>query len=165
MILSFNYQLMMFIATILMGGVMGISYDAIRITRRIIKRKGIIVQAEDAVYWLSAALWAFMVMLDRFNGEVRIFSIIGIGTGMAIYFASLSRPFLKLVDGFIQAGKRNLEKIANPFGRFCSVIIYPVKKLINLAGKRTKKVLHLCEVCAKLKMKHFVRDIKTVFKK
>ena len=165
MILSFNYQLMMFFVAVAMGGIMGISYDVIRITRRVIKRKGIIVQAEDALYWLAAAIWAFLVILDRFDGDIRLFNVSGIGIGMAVYFSSLSKVIMLFADRFIRKCKITSGRILKPCCRILSVVADPVKKLIKLVGKTTKKVLHLCKVCAKLKMRHFVRDIKTVFKK
>ena len=165
MILSFNYQLMAFAAAIAIGSIMGISYDAIRITRRVVRIKSVIVQLEDAVYWITAAIWAFLVVLNRFDGEIRLFNIVGIGVGMAIYFASLSRLVMALADKFTEVMKRFFRRMYRPIGRFWRIITYPVKNLIKLADKRTKKVLHLCKVCAKLKMRHFIRDMKTVLKK
>jgi spore cortex biosynthesis protein YabQ len=155
----------MFLTAAVTGMALGFFYDIIRITRRIVRRRDIFIQIEDLVFWIAAAAAAFAVMMDKFNGEVRPYVLIGTGLGMAFYFALPSVFIMAAAQRITEFMGRVLKKIVCPVKRRWRICVYPVKKLINYLGRKTKKVLHLCKVCAKLKMRHFVKDVKSVTKK
>jgi len=144
---------------------LGAVYDMIRISRRIIRRGSFWVQIEDGLYWVAAAVAAFMIMLHKFNGEVRPYVLLGTGLGMAVYFCLPSVFIMRFADMVTAWLGRVLRRIGRPVKRKCIVLVRPVKKLSNFLGKKAKKFLHLCKVYAKLKMKHFVKDVKSVTKK
>lgn len=164
-ILSFSHQFYIFITAAATGLGLGAVYDVLRILRRIIKHPYILVQIEDGLYWIGAAVMAFFVMLNRFNGEVRPFVLLGTGFGMAVYFCLPSVFVMGVAERVISRMRRVLRRIERPVKRKCTALVYPVKKLKNFLGRKTKKFLHLCRVYAKLKMKHFIRDVKSVTKK
>ena len=165
MILSFSLQLNVFLTAFLTGLALGFVYDLIRISRRIIKRSLLWVQIEDGLYWIGAAIASFMIMLDHFNGEVRPFVLIGTGLGMALYFSLPSIVIMRLAHTVISHISSHFKQIIRPVKKRCAVLVYPVKKLKIFLSKRAKKFLHLCKVYAKLKMRHFVKELKSVTKK
>ena len=164
-ILSFSHQFDVFLTAVATGLMLGAVYDVIRIIRRIIKHHPFMVQMEDALYWIGAAIAAFMVMLERFNGEVRPFVLAGVGAGMALYFALPSVFVMGIAQRVILGAGRFLRRIARPVRRKCAFYVYPAKKLKIFLDRKTKKFLHLCRVYAKLKMRHFIRSVKSVTKK
>ena len=74
MILSLHEQARMFLLCIALGGGMGLLYDCLRVFRHSLHHKRFWVQAEDALFWLTAVFLVFGVLLRANSGEVRFFS-------------------------------------------------------------------------------------------
>ena len=125
MILSMADQARFFLWTMLLGAVSGIAYDIFRIIRKIIKHPDILTQIEDMLYWLVISVLVFYFILHRNNGEVRIHAIIGVFTGMCLYFLSLSRLIIAASVFIIDLIKKII--IAS-----VKILLFPVKLLIHL---------------------------------
>jgi len=91
MILSMADQATFFLWTMILGAVSGVVYDIFRIIRKVIKHPDFLTQVEDLLYWLFISILIFYFILHRNSGEVRIYAIIGVFSGMCIYFLTLSR--------------------------------------------------------------------------
>ncbi|MCL1863450.1 MAG: spore cortex biosynthesis protein YabQ [Defluviitaleaceae bacterium] len=98
MILDMGAQAWLFLSTVLAGAVIGVFYDFFRILRRVATRFNTawLVTLEDFLFWVIVTFGMFYFMLNQNFGEIRFFSILGAGSGMAIYFATLSRFFVKI---------------------------------------------------------------------
>lgn len=87
-------QVFFFAASILFGGGLLAVYDIIRGFRRTWIHKSIWVTAEDAAFWLFAAVASF-VFLCRYNqGQLRGFFFLGLILGMILYHWKASRYVL-----------------------------------------------------------------------
>jgi spore cortex biosynthesis protein YabQ len=95
MILSMADQARFFLWTMILGAVSGMAYDIFRITRRVVKHPDFLTQIEDLFYWLFVSVLFFYFILHHNSGEVRIYAIIGIFSGMCLYFLTLSRLLVK----------------------------------------------------------------------
>ena len=73
MILSLHEQARMFLLCIALGGGMGLLYDCLRVFRHSLHHKRFWIQAEDALFWLTAVFLVFGVLLHANSGEVRFF--------------------------------------------------------------------------------------------
>ncbi|MDR0273205.1 MAG: spore cortex biosynthesis protein YabQ [Clostridiales bacterium] len=93
--MSFNLggQATLFLSTVLVGAGIGLFYDVFRIFRRTTRfAKGVfVVQLEDLFFWVTVTGGMFYFMLNQNYGEIRMFSVLGAGIGIALYFATLSR--------------------------------------------------------------------------
>ena len=78
MILSLNEQARLFLFVILAGASIGAVYDTLRIFRKMIPHSMILIQLEDAFYWLGTAFFLFFMLLQQNYGEIRFFIILGV---------------------------------------------------------------------------------------
>lgn len=162
MILSLQGQAQLFLLCVLMGGVLGMVYDCLRVFRHIIPHKRLWVQLEDGLFWICAVFFAFAVMLGANAGEIRFFMIFGMFGGMGVYFLSLSHLVIAVSDKVIYIVKKVLliffTIVMTPFRLVYLVIRAPLKKAGFFCDKYKKKVLHSCNFYAKIKLNTIRRD-------
>lgn len=169
MILSLQGQAQLFLLSVLLGGILGLVYDCLRVFRHIIPHKRLWVQLEDGVYWLCSVIFAFVVILGANAGEIRFFMILGMFGGMGVYFLSLSHLVIAVSDKVIYIVKKVLYLfftiIMTPFRLVYLVIRTPMRKAGFFCGKFKKKVLHSCNFYAKIKLNTLQRDWKIAVRK
>ena len=135
MILSMADQTRFFLWTILLGAAAGLFYDFFRIIRKIIRHPNFLTQLEDLIYWLFVSVMIFYFILHRNSGEVRIYAIIGVFSGMCLYFVSLSRLFIKASIFIIDILKKIIIAMVN-------ILLMPVRllyRLLSYPGRAIKK--------------------------
>lgn len=164
MILSLHEQARLFLLTVLLGGGMGLLYDGLRVFRHALPHKHFWVQAEDGLFWLLAVFLVFGVMLRASGGEIRFFSIFGLFGGMGLYFLTLSRFVLAVSDSIIRLVKYLtglfFRIVCTPFRLLYLLFRRPLEKVGGFCGKQQKKLLQLCKVCVKIRLRHLRRDWK-----
>lgn len=133
---QFNY----FGATILIGLLIGISFDIYREIIFNFKLRKMIVNVFDLVYWLLLTVLVFIILQHINYGEVRIYVFIGLALGSALYFYFLSffvRKILRKVLSVVIRVTAVVTKIAKmPF-------IF-VKKLFSPAGNFIYLIVFRC---------------------
>jgi len=139
MILSMPGQAWLFLATVGVGASIGLFYDAFRVLRRTVPHRRWVVQLEDLFFWLAVTVLVFYYMLHRNSGEIRIFSVLGMAIGAALYFATLSRPLLKIAVVIVEFLQRVIAAILR-------ILLLPLRLLLALltppARVLHKKILH-----------------------
>ena len=169
MILSFNGQVKLFLSTVIVGAFLGLIYDFFRIFRKNIPHPDIMVQIEDFLFWTAVLGVMFAFMFHENFGEIRFFSIFGAFLGMIIYFLTVSRWVVfisdSVINAFIFVAKIFIEIIMTPFKLVFMVVGSPVKKTKKVLKNKSKNILHLCKVCAKIRIKNFKNDLKIIGKK
>lgn len=116
-------ELRFFITSLLWGVILLVSYDVLRIIRRVIKHNAFFVGLEDVIYWVIASVLIFQMMYKQNSGIIRGFAILAIFTGMLIYHGSISDFVVTIISNFI------------------NVIIYNVCKVIKLVFHFLSKIL------------------------
>ena len=81
------------LTALLLGAAIGLLYDVLRAARRRF-RSAAASAAADAVFWLAAAFSAFMYGLEYCGGQTRLFMLLAMAGGAALYFLLLSTPIL-----------------------------------------------------------------------
>lgn len=169
MILSISAQAELFLLTIVLGGIMGLIYDGLRLFRRMLPHRKWWVQAEDGMYWLLLAPAVFWVLLKENSGELRFFIFLGLGGGLLLYFLVLSPLVMKVGEGILTLAAKLLrllfDIIMTPFRLLFYVIGRPVGKIGGFCGKKGKKCLQLCKGYVKIKLKNLHRDLSILRKK
>lgn len=123
--------------SVLLGMLLFLVYDILRIFRRIFPHGNIWIGAEDFCYWILCTAAVFVMLYQENDGMVRGFSIGGVVLGMLLYYLLLSRLVIKVhvavfgaILGFI---KKNLEILTRPFRKinrkFWSFLKKQLKKL------------------------------------
>ena len=164
MILSLHAQARLFLLTILLGGVMGLVYDGLRVFRRALPHRRCLIQLEDGMFWLMAVFLVFRVMLQASSGEIRFFSVFGLFGGMGLYFLILSRLVIAVSDRIIWFIKSAVllffRIVLTPFWLILRPFQKPLKKIRGFCDKQRKKLLHSMKVYVKMKLHHLHIDWK-----
>ena len=108
-------QVYIFLATILVGAVMGIVFDFFRALRRNGNTCNIIVYLQDIIFWLIVAVIIITSSFVLNNGELRGYMLIGYVLGAFIYMLTLSK-YIKSFFGFIlDLISNGLQILCKPF--------------------------------------------------
>ncbi len=105
-----HIQLSMLLISIFLGAAMGLTYDLVRIFRRIISHNNILIFFQDIIYWI---VWAFVVIdkIHVFNsGEVRFYIFLGIGIGILVYVYTIGWVLWKIVSHILCLIKKSRKK-------------------------------------------------------
>lgn len=110
-------QVNMFVISMLLGVIMGITYDVIRCIRRMVSHNLFFLSLEDFAYWF---IWTIVVAnsIYQYNyGELRIYIFIGLILGFALYKGTIGWAFMKIfnyiwcnIKKYIQNIKNSLKK-------------------------------------------------------
>lgn len=123
--------------SILLGAVLFLVYDVLRIFRRMVAHGNIWIGVEDFLYWLLCTAAVFVLLYRENDGMVRGFAFGGILIGMLLYYVTLSRLLIR-VNVFL------LSKIGRVFGKIFGTVFGPPvkigKKFTGFLIKRLKKI-------------------------
>lgn len=123
--------------SILLGAVLFLVYDVLRIFRRMAAHGNFWIAVEDFLYWLLCTAAVFVLLYRENDGMVRGFAFGGILIGMLLYYVTLSRLLIK-VNVFL------LSKIGEVLGKIFGTVFGPSvkigKKFTGFLIKRLKKV-------------------------
>jgi len=84
--------------TALGGVLMGVLFDGLRVVRGLAPRSGVLSWLLDLLYWVVLAPLLAVVLLQANWGELRLYVLLGIGSGLALYFAFCSRLVLAVLS-------------------------------------------------------------------
>lgn len=79
------FELQFFSRSFLLGVLMMITYDGIRILRRIFPHGTIAVAVEDLLFWLVCGVCIFRMLYVENSGAIRGFAIAAVVLGMLTY--------------------------------------------------------------------------------
>lgn len=135
-------QTLLFITCILIGIIMGMLYDLIRIFRKIIPHSNWSVQIEDTIYWIVCALIGFAILYMHNYGQIRFFVFIGIILGSIFYLCTFSIIFMKFATWLIDVIKHIIRTLIHilsiPIRWIISIIKIPIG-IINQITRRWNK--------------------------
>lgn len=118
-------QVMTFFLTVILGGLLALCYDVLRILRRLVHHKNWVINMEDFFYFVLSGCFIFYILFHKNYGEIRVFSLIGALIGIILYYATIS-PFI------VSVGTGVLTWIAKLLLRIIKIVITPVILLIKL---------------------------------
>ncbi len=88
-----NQEISMFLEAAYYGMLMGISYDVLRIFRRVVSHKNVIVYIEDYLFWVVWGIILFALIFNYNDGNIRGYVFVAVLIGGILYLKSFS-PFL-----------------------------------------------------------------------
>ncbi len=87
---------------LLLGVMITVLYDTLRILRRIIKHGNIWIALEDMGFWIVCSICIFGMLMEENNGVLRWFAVLGSLLGMIVYKTTVSGPYVKYTTLVIQ---------------------------------------------------------------
>lgn len=168
MILSIEHQAFVFMASIILGILIGILYDLFRFIRRIIKHSNFATYVEDLLFWILIIFISYVTLLHIANGEIRLYFFIGIFIGYATNYLIIS-DFIINIYMLIFKGIHNiLLIILKPIKLTAKTCYTPTKYIFKKSkktGYKTKVLLKKTLFYAKIRLRRFKNNIKMIFKK
>lgn len=95
-------QIMIFIMTMVTGVVLGLLFDGYRVLRGVFNPRKGMTWFTDLLYWLIATGVVFISLVLSNWGELRFYVVIGIVSGLALYYRWLSLWMISLFSGGIK---------------------------------------------------------------
>ncbi len=133
-----------------LGFILGIVYDAASVIRSLFVKMKPIVFAADFLFCILSAVLTYLLLLATANGFIRIYLLLALFTGAAVYFSTLG-VLVSFVTG----------KFSNLIRRILSVIFLPFYRVLKkiLAGlcKIKEKIIKKLEI-SKNKLKKPLKD-------
>ncbi|MCJ7855226.1 spore cortex biosynthesis protein YabQ [Lachnospiraceae bacterium NSJ-143] len=153
MILSMGFQAKVFLISFLCGAAFSAYYDVFRLFRIYKRHSSVLIDLEDAVYWILCAFLFFTIILKINNGEMRFYIPVAFFSGIILYFLTLGKLVMraaqKIINIFIYIVKLFIEIILTPFKLVWAVLKKPAMFFCNLMSK----VLISKLKCAKMLIK------------
>ena len=112
-------QVYLFIVYLLCGIAIGIFFDIFRVLRRSFKTPDLVTYIEDVIFGVLTGVFLIIMLFVLNNGELRFYIFIAIILGLAIYFLTISKFFIKINLKILTTIKKSILKIL-------SIIFYPI---------------------------------------
>lgn len=126
-------ELYIFLIAINYGLILGGMFDFYRAFRYFSKPKKFLTAIEDLLFWIIITSIIFIFLLNKTDGIIRGFVILGFAIGYIFYIKVISKYSYFLI-------KKILELIFGLISEIIKIISYPLKKLSNIFGKRISKM-------------------------
>ena len=94
-----------FVAAVLSGMTAVCAYVCVRKIRKVFKHSRMMIDMEDAVYWICMALYLFDQIYHMSNGVIRWYFVTGVVAG-AIVFCLIEKRIQKKVNTYVKKRKR-----------------------------------------------------------
>lgn len=101
-------ELLLFMKSLWYGSVLMITYDCLRILRRIFRHSVGVVAFEDLVFWIGSALFLFSRFFCENSGVLRTYMFVGTAVGILAWHFSLSSFFVRFTSGWMGKIKRKI---------------------------------------------------------
>ena len=141
---SVSKEAFIFLCSALAGAGICFLYDLFRLLRQKGPAHGLLVQIEDAVFWLLSCCIMFFVIFYANNGSVRLYELLGAGLGALLYHLTLSALILKLfcriLDFFSVFLRKILKILLTPLLIMYNIVYRCIKPLLCLFGKIVKRM-------------------------
>lgn len=140
-------QLLIFLASLGVGFLLGVLYDFLRAVRLSVTRGRAAVVVFDLLYFFLFGFLTYIFILAANKGEVRSYIIIGELLGGAFYYFSFGIAVMKLTDRFVALLKRFyaflFKIISAPFrfvGKIISKVFRKISGFLKKSGKNSEKM-------------------------
>ena len=150
-------QAYLFLIFTINGIVIGILFDIFRILRRSFKTSDIVTYIQDILFWILAGLILLYSIFTFSNGEVRFYMFLGVFLGCLLYMLIFSKYFINVNVKIVIT----IKKIV---GKIISIIIFPVKIIINIIRKIFFKPINFITINIKKIKINSQKKIKNVIK-
>ena len=129
-----SVEVYLFIVYLLCGIAIGMFFDIFRVLRRSFKTPDLVTYIEDVIFGVLTGVFLIIMLFVLNNGELRFYIFIAITLGLAIYFLTISKFFIKINVKILTTIKKSILKIL-------SIIFYPINMLLNFLKKHVLQVV------------------------
>lgn len=102
MYISIGEELNIFFRSVILGCAVGLTYDLLRIIRRVIKRNSILIGIEDLLFFVVFALLTDIFLYYVNGGILRAYIMVGIMAGICLYEAGPGYLIIHFVEWILR---------------------------------------------------------------
>ncbi len=128
----------LFFVCFILGAVLALTYDGIRILRLLFCHKDWLVDVEDLLYWMLTAWMVFRTMFYYNQGMLRGYAFLGMFLGVVTYLLTLSRILLRGVGCVVPHWERIKCYVKRPFAKaknWCRKALKNIASEVTMAMK------------------------------
>lgn len=129
---SLASQLYAFVATLVMGLAIGLLFDFYKVTKGIFRPGKILGGITDLLFWVISTLTVYFLLLIGNWGEIRLYVVIGVIIGAAVYFKLFSSGVLWVFRGIFHYLKQMIMFCLKIIGMVWIAITYPFVLVRNI---------------------------------
>ena len=122
-----------FLIAINYGLILGGIYDFYRVFRYFSKPKKILTAVEDLLFWIIITLIVFVFLVNKTDGIVRGFVLLGFIIGYVFYIKVISFYSYKFL-------KKTFELIFGLISEIMKIMLYPLGKVFKFCGGKANKL-------------------------
>lgn len=123
----------------LLGILLTMLYDVLRITRIVLPRKLFMIGIEDAIYWLVAAVAVFILLYKGNDGIIRWYAIAAVATAMFLFNLCVSRFLVPFIGGLLRAPIDFIGRVLKRAGKRVKIMLSKIKRRWFHGRKSAKK--------------------------
>lgn len=139
-------ELDFFAVSFLLGILLVLVYDCLRIFRRLVRHGTVWISLEDLGYWIVTAFVIFAMLYQKNDGLIRGFSIGGVVLGMLLYNQFISRYTVRYIVWILKKVIHFVEKV-------CKFIFAPFRKAAGAVSTKSMTVINKGRKLAKYSKK------------
>lgn len=121
----------LFVVCLILGGVLALIYDGLRIFRMLLPHCEPVVDVEDFIFWLFTAWMVFRTMFYYNRGALRGYAFLGMFLGVIVYSLTVSRLLLFLAGRLVPCFQKVGRGISKPFRYMGRSVIKMLKKAVS----------------------------------
>ncbi|MCM1157402.1 MAG: spore cortex biosynthesis protein YabQ [Bacteroidales bacterium] len=108
-------EVKLFTVCLLLGLLLALAYDGIRILRLFFGHRNWLIDLEDLLFWLFTAWLVFRTLFIYNRGALRGYAFLGLFLGVLLYTLTLSRLLLAAAEKLVPGWNKLKRWIKKPF--------------------------------------------------
>lgn len=120
----------LFFVCLLLGMVVTLVYDGIRLLRLFITHRNWVIDLEDLLFWLFTAWIVFRTLFVYNRGALRGYAFVGMFLGVLLYAFTLSRLLLHLAEKIVPYWNKGKGILKKPFLKMQQFVIKGLKNMV-----------------------------------
>ena len=108
-------ELELFVVCLLLGAMLTLVYDGVRILRMLFHHWDWMVDVEDLIYWIFTAWMVFRTLFYYNRGALRGYAFLGMFLGVIVYTLTISRLLLFVAKKIVPFWNKGKNLIGKPF--------------------------------------------------
>ena len=158
-------QLIYFLKSVLLGAVLGLIFDAFKISRLFIKHNVVAIFVEDVMFCIISSVITYSFMIDISCGQIRIFILAGELIGLVLYKLMLSKLLVTLIVNILNLLKQILNFVFKiTFVPIYKLMLIVLKFIFKPIVNYMKKIFEKFKIVLKSKSELMYNIIKNGFK-
>lgn len=143
MFLSITDQVIILLAAIYGGFLLGFIFDSYRFIRDIFRLGKLITIIGDIVFWVLSLTLILLIVYGSNSGLIRVYQLLGFAIGVLVYFKFLSRIVQSLLNVLVHCLRSLiysvLKLIRGPLTLILNILWRPYEKIKKSAAKLATK--------------------------